>query len=83
MVSIGAPEKWVSFPGSFCLGCGNARPYQEAPKGGHLREGHLKMGDLAMNVALDMSILTALSRQCHRESAVIRQGKRRLDGTVR
>ena len=23
----GHPKKWVSFPGSFCLGCGNARPY--------------------------------------------------------
>ena len=24
----GHPKKWVSFPGSFCLGCGNARPYK-------------------------------------------------------
>ena len=52
------------------------------PKGGHLKEGHLKMGfcaevrtckwDFALQFALDMSILTALSKG-------IPQGRRRLD----
>ena len=48
------------------------------PKGGHLKEGHLKMFFfVSLKFALDMSILTALSK-------AIPQGKRRLDreGTV-